>query len=418
MLKIGITQGDANGVGPEVIIKALSPEGMTEMMTPVIFANKSVILATMQRLRGENFRFQAVSSASDAKEGKINLVNTGSQQLKPIYGEPTKESGLSAYEALEAAVEALVNGDIDALVTAPICKSTINSEDFHFPGHTEYLEDRLVDKDDSSQEDIPDPEEDVDSEEPAEQIETSESVEESGPDGESQSAEDSGDAEGPESSETAGSDDDPFGELPAKAQMILFNDDLRVALLTTHLPLSEVSGSVTQANIIRSVRRFENTLRKDFRCDRPRIAVLSLNPHSGDNGLLGSEEKDEILPALTKLRAKGILAFGPYPADGFFGNGEWRKFDGVLAMYHDQGLAPFKTIAGQAGVNFTSGLDYVRTSPDHGTAFDIADEMKADPTSMRNAIFRAIDILKARKRYEEMTRNPLKIKPVKSQKAE
>lgn len=394
MLKIGITQGDANGVGPEVIIKALSPEGMTEMMTPVIFANKSVILATMQRLRGENFRFQQVASAAEAKDGKINLVNTGDQPLKPVYGEATAESGRSAFEALEASVEALRAGDIDALVTAPVCKSTINSDDFHFAGHTEYLEARLADR----------PEVEVDVEE--ESVKTE-------PAGEKQAAEQESEAQDGQKAQAEG-DEEVFGALPQKAQMILFNDDLRVALLTTHLPISEVSVFVTRKNIIEAVRRFAMTLQKDFGCDRPRIAVLSLNPHSGDNGLLGSEEKDEILPALAKLRAQGVLAFGPYAADGFFGNGEWKKFDGVLAMYHDQGLAPFKTIAGQAGVNFTSGLDYIRTSPDHGTAFDIADEMKADPTSMRNAIYKAIDIWKARKRYEEMTSNPLKIKPAKS----
>lgn len=370
MLKIGITQGDPNGIGPEIIIKALAPEGMSDLMTPVIFANKGVILAAMQKLKGENFRFQGVNSAAQAKAGKINLVNVGDDPVTPAYGEATPEGGKSAYMALEAAVKALEEGDIDILVTAPINKSAIQSEDFRFPGHTEYLEARFAESSDEKEE------------ENASEEET---------------------ADGPEAA-------DLFGELPRKAQMILFNDDLRVALLTTHMPISEVSGHITEANLIDAVRRFDSTLRRDFACDRPRIAVLSLNPHAGDKGLLGKEEVEVMMPALSKLLDHGVLAFGPYPADGFFGSGEWKKFDGILAMYHDQGLAPFKTIAGQEGVNYTAGLEYVRTSPDHGTAYDIAGEMKADATSMREAIYKAIDIFRARERFDEMSENPLVIK--------
>lgn len=408
MLKVGITQGDPNGIGPEVIIKALAPEGMTELMTPVVFANKGLILATMQQLKGENFRFNPVESAADAKDGKINLVNVGSRPIKPDYGNPSQEGGMSAYQALEEAVKALEEGDIDLLVTAPINKAAIQNVDFRFPGHTEYLEQRLAHAAD---------EEDSENDSLEERADNDSDEEHSPADGAAISEEE---ADGESSSSDEDSDEDSesddaysenlFGSLKPKAQMILFNDDLRVALLTTHLPLSEVASSVSRESIIEAVRRLDITLRSDFGCDRPRIAVLSLNPHAGDDGLLGEEEKNIIIPALCKLQQHGYLAFGPYPADGLFGSGEWKKFDGILAMYHDQGLAPFKTIAGSTGVNFTAGLDFIRTSPDHGTAYDIAGSMTADASSMREAIYKALDIYKARERYEEMTENPLKIK--------
>lgn len=392
MLIVGITQGDPNGIGPEVIIKALAPEGMTELMTPVIFANKGVMTSTMQHLKDENFRFQLVYSAAHARPKKINLVHVGEQVLSPQFGQATPEAGESAYLALEAAVKALETGEIDVLVTAPINKSSIHSDDFHFPGHTEYLEARF-------------------------NSELEETPEEETPSAETQPAEvEAGDIITAEEDATVGpvitqaDEDKLFGPLPRKAQMILFNDDLRVALLTTHLPLAEISSHITKENIIEAVRRFDKTLRSDFGCDRPRIAVLALNPHAGDNGLLGKEENEVIIPALNLLRSHGVLAFGPYAADGFFGMGEWKKFDGILAMYHDQGLAPFKTIAGAEGVNFTAGLEYIRTSPDHGTAYDIAGQMVADPTSMREAIYKAIDIYRNRDNYEEMTANPLKVK--------
>ncbi len=399
MLKVGITQGDPNGVGPEIIIKAIAPEGITELMTPVIFGNKGIFLNTMQRLKGENFHFQAVNSAANAKVGKVNLVNVGEEALTPDFGNATPEGGRSAYLALEAAVEALKTGDIDVLVTAPINKSAIQSDDFRFPGHTEYLEARFAEEDPEDEEETPEGPEDGEKAPDTGEEKTPEDGEKA-PDTGEEKAPDTGEKKTPEDGE----------EKVGKAQMILFNDDLRVALLTTHVPVAEISAHITEENIMDAAERFDKTLRSDFACDRPRIAVLSLNPHAGDNGLLGTEEKEVMLPALRKLREKGVLAFGPYAADGFFGNGEWRKFDGVLAMYHDQGLAPFKTIAGQEGVNFTAGLEYVRTSPDHGTAYDIAGQMQADPTSMREAIYKAIDIYNARERFEEMSENPLKIK--------
>ena len=391
MLKVGVTQGDPNGVGPEVIIKALAPEGMTELMTPVIFGNKGVFLAAMQRLKGENFHFQSVSSAANAKAGKVNLVNVGEGQVSVTYGQPSAEGGLSAYQALEAAVAALKAGDIDVLVTAPINKSAIQSDEFAFPGHTEYLEARFAATE-------------VDDDAPASEEEVVVDEEDEAAAVVAVDATAVGDVAGDAADIT------PKRTSVNKAQMILFNDDLRVALLTTHLPISEVSSHISEENLTVALENFDRTLRRDFACDRPRIAVLSLNPHAGDNGLLGSEEVEVMIPTLRKLQERGLLVFGPYAADGFFGSGEWRKFDGVLAMYHDQGLAPFKTIAGQSGVNFTSGLDYIRTSPDHGTAYDIAGEMIADPSSMREAIYKAIDIYAARERYDEMSAHPLHIK--------
>lgn len=338
---IGITQGDTNGIGLEVIVKALAPEGITDLLTPVIFANRQLLIQTINSIKDLNLKFQQVSSAADAVSGRINLVNIG-EKLAVNYGSPQPESGKAAFKSLKMACNALEEGSIDALVTAPISKEAIQGDEFHFPGHTEYLQER-------------------------------------------------------------------FGNGERKAQMILLNDEVRVALLTTHLPISKVSENVKKEMIVEAVKELNHTLSRDFACDRPKIAVLSLNPHCGDGGLLGNEEETEIRPAVNELLEEGILAFGPYAADGFFGAGEWKKFDAVLAMYHDQGLAPFKTIAGAMGVNYTAGLEVIRTSPDHGTAYDIAGQMIADPTSMREAIYKAIDILRTRRDYDAAAANPLTI---------
>ena len=345
-LRVGFTQGDTNGVGLEVILKTITTEGATELYTPVLFANRKAVQLTLSALGVDNVRYNLVQSAADAAPGRINLVAGGVAPVEPAYGAPSEESGRAAFESLEAAVEAMEAGDIDLLVTAPINKNSIQSEDFHFPGHTEYLENRLAEE----------------------------------------------------------------GE---RAQMILFNDELRVALLTTHLPLAKVSDEVRADRIVDAVKRFDRTLRRDFACERPSIAVLSLNPHCGDDGLLGEEEKNEIIPAIQTLQNENVLAFGPYAADGFFGEELWRNFDGVLAMYHDQGLAPFKALAGKEGVNYTSGLEFIRTSPDHGTAYDIAGQMTADPTSLREAIYKGIDIYRAREVFDDASANPLRIAPPK-----
>lgn len=339
-VKVGITHGDINGVGYEVIFKALAQEGMEELCTPVIFGCADVAKQWIKHIDAEGVRFTPVADASAAEPGRINLVSVGEGSSAFRPGEIVAEAGRLSVEALNAGVEALRRGDIDVLVTAPICKENVQCEEFSFPGHTEFLEKTLGD-----------------------------------------------------------------GE---KALMILFNDRLRVALVTTHLPISEVPGNITKENVESTVRLLDRSLRRDFMIDRPRIAVLSLNPHSGDGGLLGNEEKEVISPAIEACRQDGVLAFGPYAADGFFGMEKYKDFDGVVAMYHDQGLAPFKTLAAEDGVNFTAGLPYVRTSPDHGTAFAIAGKNMADPVSMRHAIFEAIDIFRRRHAYDVASRNPLR----------
>ena len=338
--KIGITHGDVNGVGYEIILKTLAHEGVVELYTPVIFGIQGIFEKAKEVFGLKDISINVISKASEAKSGVINLVEL--KGIKPLLhpGEVRKDAGESAVEALESAVEALKQGDIDALVTLPISKEAVQSDKFKFPGHTEFLTERLGN-----------------------------------------------------------------GE---EAMMILCNDSLRVALLTKHIPIAKIAENISVEKIIEATHKFAHTLKKDFGIVRPSIAVLSLNPHGGDGGLLGNEEEEIIKPALETLKDQGVLAFGPFPADGFFGHGSYKKFDGVLAMYHDQGLAPFKTIATSGGVNFSACLPFVRTSPDHGTAYDIAWKGEADETSLREAIYMAIDILRRRKSYEESSRNPLK----------
>ena len=340
LIKVGITHGDINGIGYEVILKALENEDITEIFTPVIFGYKDLVEKTKSLLNIQDFKVVEIKNASEVIPGKINLVQVGFPQPQLRPGEITAEAGKAAAAALDMAAKALDNGLIDVVVTAPISKEAVQSDEFKFPGHTEYFEHH-------------------------------------------------------------------FGD-GKKAQMILCTESLRVALLTVHVPISKVPSEVTKVALTEAVESFSATLKKDFGCVRPKIAVLSLNPHSGDGGLIGNEESTEIIPALEELRNKGILAFGPYAADGFFGHGDYKGFDGVLAIYHDQGLAPFKSLAQNGGVNFTAGLPVIRTSPDHGTAFGIAWKGMADGSSMREAIYMAIDIFRRRSRFEESAQNPLK----------
>ncbi len=338
--KIAITHGDFNGIGYEVLLKAVGEEGMTEICTPVIFGSAELANIILRDLKIEGVRINVIKSASDAQQGRINLVDVCGEGLQLTPGHPSPEAGIAAADALEAACLALEAGEVDALVTAPINKKTVyNQETFPYPGHTEYLEARIGNG--------------------------------------------------------------------RKATMILFDDNVRVALVTTHKPLREVPDSITKEAVMEKIQALDATLREDFGMERPRIAVFSLNPHNGDNGLLGTEEIDAIEPAIAESVKNGILAFGPYAADGFFGNGTFHNFDGIVAMYHDQGLAPFKALAGEYGVNYTAGLPYVRTSPDHGSGYDVAGKGVADPTSMRQAIYKAIDIVRTRRRHERMAANPL-----------
>lgn len=354
-IKVGITQGDPNGIGYEIIFKAVAEEGITDLFTPVIFGIPEIAEKAKQKFSFQNIKLHVVKNASEIKDGKINLVDIDSNFSDITPGAISKESGETAVKALEEAVKALKSGKIDLLVTAPISKEACQSESFNFPGHTEFLTDRL-------------------------------------------------------------------GNGEEEALMILCNNNLRVALLTKHIPISQIPENITKEKIEDHVEKFSQSLKMDFGIIRPTIAVLSLNPHAGDGGVIGQEEETIIKPAIEELQQKGVLAFGPFPADGFFGHESYKKFDGIMAMYHDQGLAPFKTLATSGGVNFSAGLPYVRTSPDHGTALDIAWEGKADAKSMREAIYMAIDVWRRRKTFMEARTNPLKKfvhdKPEKNDKSE
>lgn len=341
-IKIGITQGDTNGIGYEVILKALEDPRMVELCTPIIYGSAKIAGFYRKQCGLPQYQITQIQKASQARPDQVNIINVVDEQVKIEPGVASREAGRAAFAALEAAVTDLRSGEIDALVTAPIDKATIQSAEFQFPGHTEYLEASLG-------------EQGVD-----------------------------------------------------HALMILATDRMRVALVTTHLSISSIAPAITKENVLARIRAFETALESDFAIRHPRIAVLSLNPHAGEEGLLGTEETEQIKPAIEEARTAKVNCFGPYAADGFFGSGLWKKFDGILAMYHDQGLAPFKTLAMDCGVNVTSGLPFIRTSPDHGTGYDIAGQGKASEQSMRDAIYMAIDIWRSRRSHAEALRNPLK----------
>ena len=336
-LKIGITQGDTNGIGWEVILKSLAHPSMVEVFTPVVYGAKHIAEFYMRKLEDfEPIQFHICASAADAHRGKINLVECGAKDTRIEAGRATEESAKQALDALEKASADLIAGDLAAVVTAPINKESMQKVGFGVTGHTEYFASK---------------------------------------------------AEG-------------------EPMMIMCSDLMRVALQTVHIPIDRVSESLSAEKITASLVALRQILKQDFGVVEPRIAVLSLNPHIGDGGLLGSEENDIIRPAVQEAANQGILAFGPFAADGLFYGEEYKKFDMILAMYHDQGLTPFKALSPD-GVNFTAGLNIVRTSPDHGTAYDIAGKDIADAQSMRNAIYEAIDIVHRRNNYEYWSRNPL-----------
>jgi len=340
-IKVGITHGDINGIGYEVILKALDDPRMIELCTPVIYGSAKIASHYRKALELTSSQYRQIAVAEEAKDGECSIINVISEDIRSEPGQSTQTAGEAAFAALERAVDDLRRGAIDVLVTAPINKHNIQSENFAFPGHTEYLEAAL-------------------------------------------------------------------GDGTDKALMILCDDTLRVALVTTHMPIAQVAQAITKDNVSAKIRALDNSLRYDFGIPKPRIAVLSLNPHAGENGLFGAEEQEIIAPAIADAQNARIDAYGPYAADGLFGSGNYKAFDGILAMYHDQGLAPFKTVAMEQGINFTAGLNRVRTSPDHGTGYDIAGQGIADCSSMRHAIYQAIDIWRNRCRYREMYRNPLR----------
>ena len=338
-IKVGITHGDINGIGYEVILKTFADPAMFDLCTPVIYGSPKVA-AYHRKAMDIPTNFSIVASAADAQEGKLNIVNCIEEEVKVELTKPTPEGGRAALLALERVLAEYREGYFDVLVTAPINKSTIQSDDFHFPGHTEYIEQRV---------------------------------------GNGQ-----------------------------KALMILLKDDFRVALVTGHIPVSEISKDITKELIKEKLAIFHRSLKQDFNIDSPRIAVFSLNPHAGDEGLLGTEEQTVITPAIQEMAEEGVLCFGPYPADGFMGSGNHTHFDGILAMYHDQGLAPFKALAMDEGVNFTAGLPIVRTSPAHGTAYDIAGQGIASEDSFRQAVYVAIDVFRHRCIEREISAHPLR----------
>ncbi len=322
-----------------MILKTFSDPTMLELCTPVIYGSPKVA-AYHRKAMEIPTNFSIVNTAEDAQDGRVNVVNCIEEELKVELSKPTPEAGKAALTALERALADYRAGLFDVLVTAPINKHTIQSDTFHFPGHTEYIEERVGD-----------------------------------------------------------------GQ---KALMILLKGDFRVALVTGHVPVRDIPGMLTKELIMEKMEIFHQSLKKDFGIDNPRIAVFSLNPHAGDHGLLGTEEEEIIIPAMKEMIAKGVQCFGPYPADGFMGSGNYTHFDGILAMYHDQGLAPFKALAMDEGVNFTAGLPIVRTSPAHGTAYDIAGKGVASEDSFRQAVYVAMDVFRNRAWEKEISARPLR----------
>jgi 4-hydroxythreonine-4-phosphate dehydrogenase len=335
-IKVGISIGDLNGIGCEVVLKTFADSRMLDFCTPVIFAS-SKTLSYQEKELNINVKYHGVPEAAQAIDGKVNVVNIWKEIPSVKFGEATEEAGQYALKSLRAAVEALKNGDIDTLVTAPINKNNIQAEDFNFPGHTDFL----------------------------------------------------------------------AQELDGESLMFMVTEDLKIGLLTDHVAVKDAPAAINPILIRSKVRTIEKSLRMDFAVRAPKVAVLGINPHSGDNGVIGKEDDEVLRPIIKEMSDAGHLVFGPYSADSFFGSKNYKNFDAVLAAYHDQGLIPFKTLSFGKGVNFTAGLSKVRTSPDHGTAYEIAGKGEADHNSFKEAVFTAITIFRNRKEYQELTENPL-----------
>ena len=337
---IGVSIGDVNGIGPEVIIKTFADPRIPDMCTPVIFANPKIINFYKKSLDIQGFSFNAAQDLTQLNPKQVNVCTIWQDEISIQPGVLTDDAGRLAVASLVNAAQALKDGHIQGLVTAPIHKTNVQGPDFKHTGHTPFLKEF-------------------------------------------------------------------FGVK--EVAMMLYSNNFRVALLSEHIPIAQAAAAVTGENITRKLAVVHRSLVRDFGIDKPKIAVLGLNPHAGDGGLIGQEEKEIIKPTLDRLKKeKGWLLFGPYSADGFFAHGHHTQFDAVLAMYHDQGLIPLKSLGTEDGVNFTCGLPSVRTSPDHGTAFDIAGKNIADEQSFRNAVFEAIDISKRQRAYDEATASPLK----------
>ena len=336
---VGISIGDLNGIGGEIVLKAFEDSRMLEICTPVIFGNVKV-LSFMKKYFESSSMLHGIDTMDQMVMGKINVLNVWREPVEVHPGNEDPVAGMYAIRSFTAATDALKRGEVDVLVTAPINKNNIQSEEYKFPGHTDYL----------------------------------------------------------------------AQELDGNALMLMVSGNLRVGLLTDHIPVNQVAAHLTESLVRQKIETVNMSMIRDFSINKPRIAVLGLNPHAGDNGVIGKEDNEIIRPAIKRLFESGTLVFGPYPADGFFGSGQYEKFDAVIAAYHDQGLIPFKTLAFGKGVNYTAGLDKIRTSPDHGTAYDIAGKGIADHNSFVEAIYLAIDIYRSRADYAEFSHKPLKVK--------
>lgn len=336
---VGISIGDLNGIGSEVILKTFEDNRMLELCTPVIFANAKIVSFLRKELNID-IAIHGIDKLDQLVVGKLNVLNVWREGVNLELGKNDDVVGSYAIKSFVAATKALKEGFVDVLVTAPINKYNVQSEEFKFPGHTDYLD----------------------------------------------------------------------KELEGDALMLMVHDDLRVGLLTDHVPVNEVAKHLNEKLISNKIKTIIQTLKQDFEIEKPKVAVLGLNPHSGDNGVIGQEEEKIIKPTLKKLFEAGNMVFGPFPADGFFGSAQYEKYDAVIATYHDQGLIPFKTLSFGNGVNYTAGLNKIRTSPDHGTAYEIAGKGVANHESFKEAVYLAIDIFKKRNDYQELIKNPLKTK--------
>jgi 4-hydroxythreonine-4-phosphate dehydrogenase len=339
---VGISQGDLNGIGLEIILKTLSDPAINEICVPVLFSSQKTVSYFRKMLGLEDFNFNPLRDFNQLHTKKPNVFICYEEEVTIEMGKPTLASGKYAKLSLESATQALFDKKIDVLVTAPINKHNIQEAGFKYPGHTEYLGDKL----------------------------------------------------------------------DGKPLMLLCSQDLRIAVVTGHIALKNVPQQITTESVLTKITQLHTSLVKDFGIRKPKIAVLGLNPHAGENGSMGDEENTAIIPAINKAK-ESMIVYGPYSADGFFGNNTQSQFDGVLAMYHDQGLIPFKTLAFNSGVNFTAGLNFIRTSPDHGTAYEIAGKQIADESSFREALYTAIDIYRTRHLNEEISANPLAFSPMK-----
>ncbi|WP_025743676.1 4-hydroxythreonine-4-phosphate dehydrogenase PdxA [Aquimarina pacifica] len=343
-IRLGISIGDLNGIGSEVILKTFEDSRMLDFCTPVIFASVK-ILSFLKKKYNNKLSLHGIDSAPQILDGKVNVLNVWKESIDINFGQEDQKVGSYAIKSLKAATEALKNNEIDVLVTAPINKHSIQSDEFTFPGHTDYLNQ----------------------------------------------------------------------ELEGNSLMFMITDDLKVGLLTDHVAVKDIAETITPTLIEQKINTIYQTLKQDFGISKPKIAILGINPHSGDNGVIGKEDEDVLKPTIQKINESGKLVYGPYAADSFFGSNSYKAFDAIVASYHDQGLIPFKTLSFGKGVNYTAGLNRVRTSPDHGTAFEIAGKNQADHSSFKEAVFSALKIFKSRNEYLELTKNPLKKQPRKPQ---